>query len=693
MNRKIVYAIAVLVALLFSNLQAENCLSFNGTNQSVTVPHHNSYNVSKVTMEMRFNWQSTAGTNDVDFLISKAMENLEVHTGGTMNNGLRFIPTNGVYLDTPANVMEKNVWYHVAFTYDPSVSQAKCYINGNEVTLTNHGSAQLSTPLKNTTTQINIGKRNDNSYHYQGMIDEVRIWNRVLSQSEIKNQVTTVTGSENGLIALYRMNETTGTTVTDASTAQNNGTTVNMSNSNWQTYTLPVTAMAATNITATSFTANWFSFQGSSVNNFLDLSTNSSFTALVPGYQNLNVGVNSSKEITGLSPATTYYYRLKTTGVIYSNIVMVKTAALDQQAPVVTQVTGTAAFQQSPMQINAKVTDETGVGLVEGFYRLTGQTSWTAFTMTKVDTTSSYTGTIPALNGVVTGKIKFKTTDTVTPSANTGESQEYDIAWPEEMAIGWGSMTSNIGLTQLVNPTWKMGMDYNFGTKMDLVLKRIEFAYMNYASGLTTIDIPWNIKKVTQTNATTITETGVLGSLSGTASTALVNGSGNGTVTVNNNTTLTGHVAVTLVLPKSFYIIVDQAGTNGHLYGNALSTASTMSLMTDLSGSWCVRMIVGPKGSSVDDIELLPGETELAQNYPNPFNPSTTINFFNSMSGNVKLTVMNAKGEVVSKLVDSRLAAGNHSYDFNGAGLNSGVYFYKLETPNGSLTKKMIMVK
>jgi len=85
--------------------------------------------------------------------------------------------------------------------------------------------------------------------------------------------------------------------------------------------------------------------------------------------------------------------------------------------------------------------------------------------------------------------------------------------------------------------------------------------------------------------------------------------------------------------------------------------------------------------------------SELSQNYPNPFNPTTTISFNNNLTGNIKLTVLNAKGEVVSQLVNAKLTAGNHRYNFNGAGLNSGVYFYKLETPAGSVVKKMLMVK
>ena len=70
------------------------------------------------------------------------------------------------------------------------------------------------------------------------------------------------------------------------------------------------TALKATNETASSFTANWTSVSGATGYR-LDVSTNSSFTSYVPGYQNLNVGNTTSYNVTGLSANTFYYYRLR----------------------------------------------------------------------------------------------------------------------------------------------------------------------------------------------------------------------------------------------------------------------------------------------------------------------------------------------------------------------------------------------
>src|SRR5439155_25994674 len=67
---------------------------------------------------------------------------------------------------------------------------------------------------------------------------------------------------------------------------------------------------SATNLSFSSFTANWSSVSGAT-DYRLDVSTSSSFTTYVPGYQNLDVGNVTSSPVTGLSANTTYYYRVR----------------------------------------------------------------------------------------------------------------------------------------------------------------------------------------------------------------------------------------------------------------------------------------------------------------------------------------------------------------------------------------------
>ena len=68
-------------------------------------------------------------------------------------------------------------------------------------------------------------------------------------------------------------------------------------------------ALGATNVTVSSFTANWNTV-GGATGYRLDVSTSSSFANYVPGYQNLDVGT-TSRNVTGLTRNTNYYYRLR----------------------------------------------------------------------------------------------------------------------------------------------------------------------------------------------------------------------------------------------------------------------------------------------------------------------------------------------------------------------------------------------
>ncbi|MBZ0199005.1 MAG: T9SS type A sorting domain-containing protein [Ignavibacteriaceae bacterium] len=81
------------------------------------------------------------------------------------------------------------------------------------------------------------------------------------------------------------------------------------------------------------------------------------------------------------------------------------------------------------------------------------------------------------------------------------------------------------------------------------------------------------------------------------------------------------------------------------------------------------------------------------QNYPNPFNPSTKISYAIPQSGNVKIEVFNTIGQSVALLVNGFNEAGTHEVSFNAVGLNSGIYFYRIEANGSVMTKKMTLLK
>lgn len=88
-----------------------------------------------------------------------------------------------------------------------------------------------------------------------------------------------------------------------------------------------------------------------------------------------------------------------------------------------------------------------------------------------------------------------------------------------------------------------------------------------------------------------------------------------------------------------------------------------------------------------------PEKFELLQNFPNPFNPTTRINYALAKNTSVKLTVYNTAGKLVQTFNQGVQTAGRYFVDFNGAGLSSGVYYYKLETEYFTETRKMLLIK
>ena len=89
----------------------------------------------------------------------------------------------------------------------------------------------------------------------------------------------------------------------------------------------------------------------------------------------------------------------------------------------------------------------------------------------------------------------------------------------------------------------------------------------------------------------------------------------------------------------------------------------------------------------------LPLSYELAQNYPNPFNPATTIRYQIAKEGRVNVTVYNILGKEVMRLVDEVKTPGSYSVMFNGSGLASGMYFYRITVNDFTTTKKMMLIK
>lgn len=126
-------------------------------------------------------------------------------------------------------------------------------------------------------------------------------------------------------------------------------------------------------------------------------------------------------------------------------------------------------------------------------------------------------------------------------------------------------------------------------------------------------------------------------------------------------------------------------------------------------GDWDGTLIINHSGASSPDTVFLhgtcipsaaeadpaalPNAFRVAQNYPNPFNAATRIAFDLPRAADVRLSIFDIQGRLVRELQASSFAAGRHTLTFDGAGLASGLYFYRLTAPGFAGGGKMLLLK
>jgi hypothetical protein len=97
--------------------------------------------------------------------------------------------------------------------------------------------------------------------------------------------------------------------------------------------------------------------------------------------------------------------------------------------------------------------------------------------------------------------------------------------------------------------------------------------------------------------------------------------------------------------------------------------------------------------TSVDNEIIFPQEFVIDQNYPNPFNPATNIKYQIPELSFVTIKVYDVLGNEMTTLVSSEKLVGSYEVTFDGTGLPSGIYFYRLQAGSFVETKKMVLMK
>ena len=136
--------------------------------------------------------------------------------------------------------------------------------------------------------------------------------------------------------------------------------------------------------------------------------------------------------------------------------------------------------------------------------------------------------------------------------------------------------------------------------------------------------------------------------------------------------------------------------TGSESYGG--QCISHVSLTAGQTVTYSVVMAPSTQGSGVLSATSAPERGVAVSASPNPFNPATTISFTTTRAGHVTAKIYDASGHLVRTLADRTLEGGLHTLRWNGSTENgpqaaSGVYFFKLRSPNGDAAKSLVLMK
>jgi len=151
-----------------------------------------------------------------------------------------------------STIPQNGVWYHVAGTYDGST--ARLYVNGiQENAVSASGNLVLPTWVEIGSVNTPTGRYN----YFEGVLDEVKVWNRALSASEIRGLVSTTTTTRTSSTTTTQVTTTVATTTTayTTTTYKTTTTTSTTTTTTSTTNTSPTTSSSTTTPTTSSTTS------------------------------------------------------------------------------------------------------------------------------------------------------------------------------------------------------------------------------------------------------------------------------------------------------------------------------------------------------------------------------------------------------------------------------------------------------
>ena len=205
-------------------------LDFDGSNDYVSLPNSINMGTSDFTLSIRLN---TDGLGSRQHVFQQTGTNsnrvIAINSDGSLTSRL-----GGTGSDHDSGVdLSAGTWYHIVLVHDNSANTIKWYVNGTE----QNTNSSVNIPSNDSPFYLGINA-NANDKEFDGKIDELRIWSTALAEAQIPGDSGTdsiLVGSESNLVAYYRFDHTSGTSLNDLTSNNNDGTLNNMNNSDWVT--------------------------------------------------------------------------------------------------------------------------------------------------------------------------------------------------------------------------------------------------------------------------------------------------------------------------------------------------------------------------------------------------------------------------------------------------------------------------
>ena len=217
-------------------------LDLDGSDEYVTIPDASSLDfTTTMTLAGWFKFDSLSGYNSIFDRDIPAPDYKSYYiTSETTSLSVRI---NNAYGVVASAFTTTGTWYHVAIVYDGTqtgnANRLKMYINGSAATVSFSGDAIPAT-LNTSSNPMILGSYSGAALFYNGIMDEVRAYNRALSATEASalyeqsNKISNLGAPNNyGLIGYWNFDENLGTFAADSSGKGNHGTLVNMEATDW----------------------------------------------------------------------------------------------------------------------------------------------------------------------------------------------------------------------------------------------------------------------------------------------------------------------------------------------------------------------------------------------------------------------------------------------------------------------------